>query len=78
MTVDVAWHVRALRPLHRIHFYIGDYAILEQQRDDTDIVNTFVLYIMLGGSFRAANAPELLGRSFQAANTPELLGTARY
>ncbi|ETN78900.1 ankyrin repeat protein [Necator americanus] len=30
MAVDVVWHARALRPLYKIHFEIGDHAVLEQ------------------------------------------------
>ncbi|KAJ1361548.1 hypothetical protein KIN20_020824 [Parelaphostrongylus tenuis] len=37
MAVDVMWHVRALRPLHRIYFDVGDHAVLEQPSDVSEI-----------------------------------------
>ncbi|CAJ0596040.1 unnamed protein product [Cylicocyclus nassatus] len=33
MAVDVAWHAQALRPLYKIHFEVGDHAVLEQEDD---------------------------------------------
>ncbi|EPB78504.1 hypothetical protein ANCCEY_02464 [Ancylostoma ceylanicum] len=40
MAVDVVWHARALRPLYKIHFEIGDHAVLEQFDEEGQLLNS--------------------------------------
>ncbi|EYC45421.1 hypothetical protein Y032_0428g1284 [Ancylostoma ceylanicum] len=42
MAVDVVWHARALRPLYKIHFEIGDHAVLEQFDEEGQLEAHFV------------------------------------
>ncbi|VDM65400.1 unnamed protein product [Strongylus vulgaris] len=42
MAFDVVWHAQALRPLYKIHFEVGDHAVLEQVEDDGQLEVHFV------------------------------------